>query len=56
MTYKINLKLCRSFALGFTIFSPKLNGLYVEFYLGCFHLAVWNRGKGFVGFRNFWNG
>ena len=55
-TYKINFKLVRSFSVGFAVFSPKLNGFYVEAYLGCFHIAIWNRGKLLIGFNNYWRG
>jgi len=51
---KIQLKLVRSFSLGFSIYSPTLNGLYVEIYLGCFHVAVWGKGKSLVSFKNYW--
>lgn len=53
-TYKINFKLVRSFSLGFSIYSPKLNGIYIEFYLGCFHLSIWGRGRNLIGFNNYW--
>ena len=53
---KINLKLVRSFSLGFAISSPTLNGLYVEFYIGCFRLAVWHMPEKWFGFNNYWNG
>ena len=57
MFSKINLKLVRSFSVGVAIYSPTLNGLYIEFHLGCFHLAIWNRAKGkLFGFNNYWNG
>ena len=52
----INIKLCRSFAIGFEIHSPKLNGLSVEVYLGCFRIGVWGRGEEVIGFNNYWNG
>lgn len=57
MYSKINLKLVRSFSLGFSIHSPTLNGIYVELYIGCFHLSLWDRAKGSLfGFNNYWNG
>jgi len=55
-TSKINLKLVRSFSVGFAIYSPTLNGAYVELHIGCFHLALWSRGKKIFAFNNYWNG
>lgn len=55
-TYKIHFKLVRSFSLGFSILSPKLNGFCVELWLGCLHIALWGRGKEWVGFTSYWNG
>jgi hypothetical protein len=55
MSSVIHFKLVRSFSLGFTIHSPKLNGLSIEIYLGCFHLAFWNKGLKLFGYSNFWN-
>ena len=55
-THKITLKLVRSFSLGVTIYSPKLNGLCFEIHLACFHLIFWNRGRGLFGRANYWNG
>ena len=56
ITSKIKLRLCRSFSIGFTIHSPKYNGISFEIYLGCFHLSFWNRGRQLIGFSNYWNG
>jgi len=53
-SYKVALKLVRSFSLGFSIYSPTLNGLYIEFYFGCFIVAVWSRGKRLFGAENYW--
>lgn len=53
-TAKITLKLVRSFSLGFTIASPKLNGLCFHVDLACFQIAFWNRGSTLFGFRNYW--
>ena len=53
---KITLKLVRSFGLGFTIFSPKLNGLAFDVALGCFHCTCWGKGNVWVGVSNHWNG
>jgi len=53
---KINLKLVRSFSVGFTVASPTLNGLYIEFHLGCFHLVVWHKPSRWFGFNNYWGG
>ena len=47
-------KLVRSFALGFTIFSPKLNGVSFCIYLGCFHLSFDARGTRPLLFRSYW--
>ena len=55
-TYKITVKLVRSFSLGVTIYSPRLNGLCFDIAIACFHLAVWNRGKELFGVENYWNG
>ena len=52
---KIELKLVRSFSLGFAIHSPRLNGLYVELYLGLFHLAIWHKPEKWLGFKNYWS-
>ena len=54
VTYKINLKLVRSFSFGFTIYSPTLNGLCFEIKLGVFSLMVWSKGKHLIGFSNYW--
>lgn len=51
---KIALSLVRSFSLGFTIASPKLNGLCFHVNVACFQLAFWNRGSTLFGFRNYW--
>jgi len=50
----IELKLVRSFSVGVEILSPKLNGFCVVFYIGCFHLQLWNRGKGLFKYNNYW--
>ena len=55
MSHKITLKLVRSFSVGFDIFSPKFNGFYVSFNVGCFSLCIWNRGCGLLAFENYWN-
>jgi len=55
-TYKIHLKLCRSFSLGVQVHSPKLNGLAFDLLLGCIHLAIWSRGKKLFGATNYWRG
>lgn len=54
--HKITLKIVRSFSIGFTIFSPKLNGLAFELCVGCFILHIGNRGDGLITFQNYWNG
>ena len=53
-TYKIQFKLVRSFSIGFAIHSPTLNGAYIEFHLGCFHLSLWSRGRHLLGFKSYW--
>jgi hypothetical protein len=55
-TYKITLKLVRSFGLGVTVMAPSLNGLCVEVQLACVCLTVWSRGRGWLGFKNYWDG
>ena len=54
-TYKITLKLVRSFSLGFTVLSPKLNGFCFHINVACFQLAFWNRGGKLFGLRNYWS-
>ena len=56
MKYKIHLKLVRHFALGFTVLSPKLNGLCIHIHISCFDLCFWSRGEQWIKFSNFWNG
>ena len=54
---KITFKLVRSFSIGFTIYSPKLNGICFDIYFGCFHASYWNRPcKKFISFNNHWSG
>ena len=55
-THKITIKIVRSFSLGFAIFSPTLNGFYIELFFGCIHVAIWNRGEGMFAFANYWAG
>lgn len=55
-TSKITLALVRSFAIGFEIHSPKLNGFSVEFNFACFTLQLWSRGKKWFNLKNYWNG
>jgi hypothetical protein len=55
LTYKIHIVLIRSFGVGFKIIAPKFNGwLCVEFYLGCFELHLWKRGRRFFKASNLW--
>ena len=54
-TSKINFKICRSFSLGFSIHSPKLNGLSIEIYLTCFHICIWGKGEKWFSFNNYWS-
>ena len=56
MSSKIGIKVVRSFSIGFKIFSPKWNGLCIEFHVACFTLIIWNRGHKLFNFRNYWNG
>jgi hypothetical protein len=51
---KITIKLVRQFSVGFSIFSPTLNGFYAEIYLACFSLSLWSRGKSWIAARNYW--
>lgn len=53
-SYNITLKLVRSFSIGFTIYSPSLNGFCFDISLGCFIISVWNKGEKFFGFKNYW--
>jgi hypothetical protein len=53
---KITLKLVRSFSVGFTVYSPKLNGLAFDINMGCFTLAYWGKGVGLFGYANYWHG
>lgn len=55
-TYKITIGLTRSFGVGFTIHSPTLNGLSIEFCVACFILRLWSRGKKLFTVENYWNG
>ena len=55
-THKITLGLTRKFSIGFTIFSPKLNGFCLEIDVACFFIRFWSRGVKFLKFQNFWNG
>jgi hypothetical protein len=50
-----NFKIVRSFSLGFCIFSPKLNGFYMELYFGCLHIGIYGKGEGLIEFNNYWN-
>ena len=54
--HKITIKRVRSFALGFVIYSPKLNGFCVEFHVTCIHICFWNRGKKLFGIKDYWKG
>ena len=54
-TYKIHLKVLRSFSIGFTILSPKLNGLCFEIHIGIITLCIWGRGKEWFGFDSYWS-
>ena len=56
MKYKITIKLVRSFSIGVSIRSPKLNGISFDVMLGVIHVSVWSKGKVLLGFNNYWNG
>jgi len=53
-TYKITLKLVRSFSLGFTVMSPKLNGFCMTIDVACFSLQLWSRGEDLFTMSNYW--
>ncbi len=55
-SYKLTLALVRSFSLGFTVMSPKLNGLCFEVRAACFLFRFWNRGHRFLTTVNYWDG
>jgi len=54
--YIIEVKLVRSFSVGFTIYSFALNGIAADFKFACFHLGLYGRGNKFFGATNYWNG
>ena len=45
---KFNLFIARDFSLGFTVFSPKLNGVCLEVRAACFGFRFFSKQKGFV--------
>jgi len=53
---KIQIKLVRSFSLGFTIASPTLNGFSLELHISCIDIHIWSKAKGckLVSFKNYW--
>lgn len=61
-TYMIHAKIVRSFSIGFTIYSPKLNGFAMSIDIACFSLMISNRCSHLLGsthifgFTNYWNG
>lgn len=55
-TAKITVALVRSFSVGFSIHSPKWNGLSFEVNVGCFALRFWSRGVCLFAAKNYWNG
>lgn len=55
-TYKIHIKLVRSFSVGFTILSPTYNGLCVHLHLTCFHICLSSRGDQWFGATSYWGG
>jgi len=54
-TSKVTLKIVRSFSVGFTIYSPKYNGLCFDVQLACFVAMFWWRGKKLFSFESYWN-
>ncbi len=52
----LTIGVTRSFSVGFTIHSPKLNGLSIELRLACFIFRVSSKGKKLIKFCNWWNG
>ena len=57
MKYKrsyFEFSICRSFAIGFDIASPTLNGLHIEFRFAIFIARFWSRGEKLIKFNNYW--
>lgn len=50
----INLYIARDFSVGFTIYSPKLNGVCFEVRAGCFGFRFFGKAKGFIKLSNYW--
>jgi hypothetical protein len=50
----IEVKLVRSFSIGFAIYSPTQNGLAVSVDIACFNVLLRNRGGWKVTFTNYW--
>jgi hypothetical protein len=44
----------QSFSIGFTIFSPTLNGLSIEVSIACFVFRFRSRGVELFKFNNYW--
>ncbi len=53
--YKIEIAMVRSFSIGFTIYSPKLNGFAVEVNFTCFLLRISSKGKAWFKLSNYWS-
>lgn len=53
---KFNLFIARDFSVGFTVFSPKLNGVCFEIRVACFGFRFFSKQKGFIQFNNYWRG
>ena len=51
---KIELFIARSFSVGISIASPKLNGVHIEIRLACFGFRFWSKGKHLFKFSNYW--
>lgn len=50
------IAVCRSFSVGFTIFSPRLNGISIEIRIAIFIFRFSSKGKNLFKFSNYWNG
>lgn len=51
----IEFKLVRCFSLGFTIYSPTLNGFAMSVDIACFSVMLRGRRRGsLVAFKNYW--
>jgi len=53
-TGKLTFYISRSFSIGFTIHSYKLNGICFEVNIFCFGFRYWGKGKQLIFFNNYW--